>query len=57
MALKTLGKGRDQNIEKHYLTHSYFRVPPESVLWTYDTFDHNFKIENGFTKYLKEICR
>ena len=30
------------------------RVPPESTLWNYDTFDHIFVIENDFTKYLKE---
>ena len=29
----------------------------ESVVWTYDTFDHNFDIGNGFINYLKESCR
>ena len=26
------------------------RVPPEIVVWIYDTFDDNFGTENGFTK-------
>ena len=26
------------------------------VVWIDDTFDHNFSIENDFTKYLKESC-
>ena len=29
-------------------------VPPESVVWIFDTFDNNFDIEYGFTKYLME---
>ena len=24
--------------------------------WIYYTFDNNFEIENGFTKYLKKSC-
>ena len=39
------------------LTHWYLRIPPEIVVWIYDTFENNFEIDKGFTKYLKESCR
>ena len=38
------------------LTHKYLRVTPKIVVWFEDTLDHNFWIENEFTKYLKESC-
>ena len=38
------------------LTHLYL-VPPADVVWICDTFENNFEIENGFTKYLKENWR
>ena len=31
-------------------------VPPEIVVWNYDTFDNIFVIENDIQKYLKESC-
>ena len=40
-----------------HLTYIYFRASPEMVVRITDTFDNNFEIENGFTKYLKESCR
>ena len=40
-----------------WLIHQYLGAPQKIVFWSHDTFDHNFDIENGFTKYLKESCR
>ena len=38
------------------LTNYYLRVPPEIVVWIFDTLDNVFKIENRFTKCFKESC-
>ena len=38
------------------LTHVCFEVFFTSVVWTYDTFAHNFSIKNRFTKYMYDIC-
>ena len=40
---------------KHF-NHIWVRVPPEIVVWIYDTYDNNFEIVNDFTKYLLESC-
>ena len=34
----------------------FIGVPPAIVVWIYDTFYNNFRIENDFTKYLMESC-
>ena len=31
-------------------------VPLEIVVWIYNTYDNNLRIENDFTKYLKKSC-
>ena len=33
-----------------------FSVPPEIVVWIYDTFDRIFEIKKDLTKHLKESC-
>ena len=47
------------HISSHFksLTHYSLRVPPEIVVWIYNTFDYNFRIRNELTKYLKKSCR
>ena len=40
-----------------WLTHSCSRIPQDYVVWIYNTFDNNFEIQNGFTKYLKGSCK
>ena len=40
----------------HTLTLSYLRVPLEIFIWTWHIFGNNFRINNDFTKYLKESC-
>ena len=36
------------------LTHICMGVPPEIVVWIYDTFDNKLEIDKNFTNYLKE---
>ena len=38
------------------LTHECLKILLEIVVWTYDSFDYNFGLENDFTKYMKESC-
>ena len=35
-------------------THSNLKMKLTSVVWTYDTFENNFRLNNKITKYLKE---
>ena len=38
------------------LTHQYFRVHLEIVVWIYDTFGNNFEIKIAFTRYFNDSC-
>ena len=37
--------------------HTLKTLMQKIVVWIYDIFDSNFKIENDFRKYSKESCR
>ena len=38
------------------LTNSCFEFSLTGVVWTYDTFENNFRINHKFAKYMKENC-
>ena len=40
-------------IELEGLTHKCLSATLEFVVWIFDTFDHNFELNNGFVKYVK----
>ena len=43
-------------LEVNVLTHSCLKIFSMFVVWTYDSFENNYKIQHWFEKYLKGIC-